>query len=102
MVLGCWCIIIRMLKGRGRPGITGPPPGRIEIDAGQEGGEFGGGHLDAIGPGGREAEGAALESLDVGIAIPSFLVCYTIVARSGCRGCESSAPRAIGRDGSWE
>ena len=42
-------------------GIAGPPPGGVQVDAGQERGEFGGGHLDAIGPGGREAEGPALE-----------------------------------------
>ena len=45
------------------PGVADPPPGRVQVDAGQQGGEFGGGHLDAIGPGGREAEGPAFEPL---------------------------------------
>ena len=94
--------ILRILKGSAGPGVADPPPGRVQVDAGEERGEFGGGHLDAIGPAARDAEGPAFESFDVGIAIPSFLVRYTIFARSGCCGYESSAPMAIGRDGSWE
>ena len=51
---------------------------------------------------GGEPEGGLLQSLDVGITIPSFSVRYTIFARSVCRRHESSAPMAIDRDGSWE
>ena len=40
-----------------------PVEGRVQVDAGQQRGEFGGGHLDALGPGGREAEGPAFEPL---------------------------------------
>jgi hypothetical protein len=101
-VLECWRNIFGILKGSTGPGVADSPPGGVQVDAGQERREFGGGHLDAIGPGGGDAEGPAFESFDVGIAIPSFLVRYTIFARSGCCGYESSAPMAIGRDGSWE
>src|SRR5262249_54442917 len=61
--LDCWRNILRILKWGGRPGIADPPPGRVQVDAGQEGGELGGGHLDAVGPDGREAERPALEPL---------------------------------------
>ena len=62
-MLDCWRNILRILKGSAGPGVADPPSGRVQVDAGQEGGEFGGGHLDAIGRGGREAEGPAFESL---------------------------------------
>ena len=62
-MLECLRNILRILKkSRGR-GVTDAPSGRVQVDAGQKGGEFGGGHLDAIGRGGREAEGSAFESL---------------------------------------
>ena len=60
-MLECWRNILRILKGGGGPGIAGPSPGRVQVDAGQERGEFGGGHLDAIGPGGREEERTYLQ-----------------------------------------
>ncbi len=63
---GCsYCLrnILRILKRSYGPGVADAPSGRVQVDAGQEGGEFGGGHLDAIGGGGRNAEGSALESL---------------------------------------
>jgi hypothetical protein len=90
------------LKGDIGAAVANPSPGRVEVDAGHEGGEFGGRHLDTVGPGDREAEGPTFEPLDVGIAIPSFLVRYTIFARSGCRRYGSSASIAIDRGGSWE
>ena len=75
-----------------------------EIDPRQEHDQVRGADLDLRGPVGRGGEAVApfLESLDVGITIPSFLWRYTNFARSGCCGHESSAPMAIGRDGSWE
>jgi hypothetical protein len=79
-----------------------PSPGRLEVDAGEDHGQLGRVQLDAVALAGvGDLEGADFESLDVGITIPSFLVRYTIFARSGGRRHESSAPMAIGRDGSW-
>jgi hypothetical protein len=51
------------LKRSNGPGVAGAPSCRVQIDASQEGGEFGGGHLDTIGGSGRYAEGPAFESL---------------------------------------
>src|ERR1700677_1363798 len=62
-MLGCWRIILRILKRSFGPGVADAASGRVQVDASQEGREFGGGHLDAIGGGGRNAEGPALESL---------------------------------------
>ncbi len=56
-------MILRISNGSGGPRVADAPSGLVQIDAGQEGGEFGGGHLDAIGRRVRDAEGAALEPL---------------------------------------
>lgn len=74
-----------------------------EVDAFQEHHEVGRPHLHSRpGAGGSwKAKRAGFESLDPGIAIPSFLVRYMIFARPGCCCSESSAPLAIGRDGTW-
>jgi hypothetical protein len=101
-MLDCWRMILRILNGGARPRVAGTSPGRIQVDAGQEGGEFGGGHLEAVGPGGRQAEGPAFEPLELGITVPSLLWRYTKVARSGRCRHESSASLANRRDGSWE
>ena len=61
-MLDCWRNFLRILKGSTGPGVTDTPSGRVQVDAGQEGGEFGGGHLDAIRPAARDAEGPAFES----------------------------------------
>jgi hypothetical protein len=61
-MLDCWRNFLRILRGSTGSGVADTPSGRVQVDAGQEGGEFGGGHLDAIGRGGREAEGSAFES----------------------------------------
>src|SRR5271165_1144097 len=61
-MLDCWRNFLRILKRSTGSRVTDTPSGRIQIDAGQEGGKFGGGHLDAIRPGGRDAEGPAFES----------------------------------------
>jgi hypothetical protein len=79
-----------------------PPPGRVQVDAGQKRGEIGGGHLDAPGRGVRDAEGAAFEPLDLGITVPSFLWRYKISARPSCWGRESLVSMANVWDGSWE
>ena len=50
-----------MLKRNFGSGVADAASGRVQIDASQEGGEFGGGHLDAIGGGGRNTESPALE-----------------------------------------
>src|ERR1700733_1143790 len=62
-MLECWCYLLRILKKSSGLGVTHSPSCCIEVDAGQKGGEFGGGHLDAIVRGGREAEGAAFKTL---------------------------------------
>src|SRR5207237_2341172 len=54
---------LRILEGCRGPGVAVPPSGRVEVDAGQERRELGGGHLDAPGRGLRDAEGPALEPL---------------------------------------
>src|SRR3954454_10114982 len=59
----CWRNALRILEGRRGPRVAVPPSGRVQVDAGQERGEIGGGHLDAPGGGVRDAEGAALEPL---------------------------------------
>ena len=51
------------MKGCDGPRVAGPPSGRVQVDAGQERGELGGGHLDAAGRGVGEAEGPAFEPL---------------------------------------
>ena len=67
------------------PRVAVPPSGRVQVDAGQERGKFGGGHLDATGGGVRKAEGAAFEPLDLGITMPSFLCRYTNSVCAGYR-----------------
>jgi len=62
-VLDCWRIILRILKRSTGPGVADTPAGRVQVDAGQEGGQFGGGHLDATRRGGGDTEGPAFESL---------------------------------------
>src|SRR5690242_13125100 len=62
-VLVCWREFLRILKWCSGPGVAVPPAGRVQVDAGQEGGEIGGGHLNPPGRGGGEAEGAAFEPL---------------------------------------
>ncbi len=61
-MLECWRNILRILKGSYGPRVTDAASGRVQIDASQEGGEFGSGHLDAIGRGGRNAESPPFES----------------------------------------
>ena len=61
-MLDCWRNFLRILRGSTGSAVADAPSGRVQVDAGQEGGEFGGGHLDAIGRGGREAESPAFES----------------------------------------
>src|SRR6516225_7429401 len=58
-MLDCWRVFLRILKEVARSGVAEPTPGRVQVDAGEQGGE----HLDALGPGNRQAEAAALESL---------------------------------------
>ena len=78
-------------------------PGRTEVDAGEDHGQLRRLQLDAVATTGvGDLEAADFESFDVGIAIPSFLVRYTIFARSGDCDDGPSASMAIGRDGSWE
>jgi hypothetical protein len=60
-VLECWRNILGILKGGAGTGVADAPPGGVQVDAGQERGEIGGGHLDAIGSGCGDAEGPALE-----------------------------------------
>ncbi len=62
-MLGCWRDILGILRGGAGTGVAGSPPGGVQVDAGQERGEFGGGHLDAIGSGDGDAEGPALQPL---------------------------------------
>src|SRR5205807_2307079 len=62
-VLVCWRKLLRILEGCLGPRVAVPPSGRVQVDAGQQRGELGGGHLDATGRGVRDAEGAALEPL---------------------------------------
>src|SRR5512135_3313581 len=59
----CWRKFLRILEGCDGPRVAVPPSGRVQVDAGQERGEIGGGHLDATGRGLRDAEGPALEPL---------------------------------------
>jgi hypothetical protein len=61
-MLDCWRNFLRILRGSTGSAVADTPSGRIQVDAGQEGGQFRGGHLDAIGRGGRDAEGPAFES----------------------------------------
>ena len=75
-MLECLRIILRILKGSFGPGVADAAAGRVQVDASQEGGEFGGGHLDAIGGGGRNSEGPALESFEARITLPSYLGRY--------------------------
>ena len=92
------------------PAVALAPPRGGQIDPIEDQGQVGDGEFDPRGA--RELRGARgrlqalvatdLQPLDVGITIPSFLVRYTIFARSVCRRHESSAPMAIDRDGSWE
>src|SRR4051794_33611508 len=56
-------MILRILRGGAGPGIAGTSSGRVQVDAGQECGEFGGGHLEAVGPDGRESESPAFKPL---------------------------------------
>ena len=65
-----------MLKRNFGSGVADAASGRVQIDASQEGGEFGGGHLDAIGGGGRNTESPALEPFEARITIPSYLGRY--------------------------
>src|ERR1700722_15018652 len=62
-VLVCWRKFLRILKGSNGPRVAVSPSGGVQVDAGQERGEIGGGHLDAAGGGMRDAVGAALEPL---------------------------------------
>jgi hypothetical protein len=86
MVIECWRNIFGILRGCDEPGVSDAAAGRVQVDAGQQRGEFGGGHLDAAGRGVRNAVGAAFEPLDVGITMPSFLCRYTNSVRSGSSG----------------
>src|SRR5882757_11510923 len=58
----CWRKILRIFNGCARSRVARSPSGRVEVDAGQECGEVGGGHLDAGGVGVGDAEGAAFQS----------------------------------------
>ena len=60
-MLECWRNILGILKWGVGTGVADPPAGGVEVDAGQQRREVGGGHLDAIGPGGGDAEGPALQ-----------------------------------------
>src|SRR5882757_1167013 len=62
-MIDCWRNSLRILKGSTGTGVADTPSGRVQVDTGQEGGEFGGGHLDADGPGGRDTEGSSFKSL---------------------------------------
>src|SRR5512142_2730471 len=97
----CWRNLFEILKGRGGPGVAGPAAGGAQVDASQQRGEIGGGHLDAAVDGGRDAEGPALKPLDVGITMPSFLWRYTTSGHPGTVGHNRTVSTAIGRDGSW-
>ena len=58
-------------------------PRRAQVDAGEDHGQLSRVQLDAGAIAGvGDLEGAGLESLDVGITIPSFLVRYTIDLRA--------------------
>ena len=60
-MLDCWRSFLRILRVSLGPGIADPASGRVQVDAGEQSGDFGGGHLDTIGLGGRQAEGPAFE-----------------------------------------
>src|SRR5882757_9694107 len=61
-MIDCWRNSLRILKGSTGTGVADTPSGRAQVDTGQEGGEFGGGHLDADGPGVRDKEGSSFKS----------------------------------------
>ena len=58
-----WRIILRILKKSNGPAVADTPAGRVQVDARQEGGKFGGGHPDATRRDGGDTEGPAFESL---------------------------------------
>ena len=62
--------ILRIVKRGFGTGVADAASRRIQIDPSQEGGEFGGGHLDAIGGGGRNTEGPASSRLSLASHCP--------------------------------
>jgi hypothetical protein len=90
----------------GFSGVAALTPDGPEVDPVEDHHQVGRLDLDVRGPLRRcprgEEEVAFFEPLEVGITVPSFLVRYTIFARSGCCRHEPSASLAIGQRGSWE
>src|SRR5205814_1569922 len=106
-MLVCWRKILRILEGCTGPGVAVPPSGRVQVDAGQERGELGGGHLDAPGRGERDAEGAALEPLGPdgqAIAVPveeRDAIPAVVVEDEELRGVGGDWVRGGGLRGGW-